>query len=304
MFLKICFFIYITPMNNRKFGQKFKNLRLEKNYSLDSVSVGITAKSSLYNWENGKGNMAFDKVILMLNRMHIEPTELISDSVHNSIDINDIFDAYNCNDVVKLRQIAQQALDKSRKYQDDKSKLIRSAIACQYLKALTGLDLFLKEDKEQLEQILSEINEWHYIDVFCFGNTLALIPDKRIYGLTKSLIRKYLERQNDNYAKWQHGALNTIINAISTLLYNDLSLALKLSSEIQLLQLNDTFAYEKIRIKFVNEILNYCKTQNDKELSDCFFPALNYLGLNQLNSDLNTAFAQFETKYRFGNLNQ
>lgn len=290
-------------MNNKNFGQKFKNLRLEKNYSLDSVSVGITAKSSLYNWENGKGNMSFDKVILMLNRMHIEPTELLIGNLNNFIDINDIFDAYNCNDAIKLKQIAQQALIKSRKYQNDESQLIRSAIACQYLKALTGLDLFLDEDKEQLEQILSEINEWHYIDVFCFGNTLALIPAKRIYGLTKSLIRKYLERQNGNYFKWQHGALNTIINAISTLLYNDLSLALKLSSEIQLLQLNDTFSYEKIRLKFVNEIFTYCKTQDDKELNDCFFPALDYLGLNQLNSDLKTAFTQFKTKYRFRNLN-
>lgn len=284
-------------MTKKNFGNKFKKLRLEKNYSLDSVANGIAPKSSLYNWENGKGNMSFEKVISMLNRMHIDPTEFVIDDLNNYIDLEDIANAYLENNKIELEHLTEKALIKSRNNSYNKKLLIRAAIGSQCLKSLIGKNLFSNNDVKRLETILSDIDDWHYEEIFCFGNTLSLLAPKRIYGLTKSLIRKYIQNNNYKYFKWQHAALNTIINAMISLLYENIYFAKKLFPDLQVLQLDDTYAYEKIRLKFIDEVIYFLKTNDVSRIKNLFFPFLNYIGLNQLSSDLKISFSQLKKIY-------
>ena len=284
-------------MTKKNFGNKFKKLRLEKNYSLDSVANGIAPKSSLYNWENGKGNMSFEKVISMLNRMHIDPTEFVIDDLNNYIDLEDIANAYLENNKIELEHLTEKALIKSRNNSYNKKLLIRAAIGSQCLKSLIGKNLFSNNDVKRLETFLSDIDDLHYEEIFCFGNTLSLLPPKRIYGLTKSLIRKYIQNNNYKYFKWQHAALNTIINAMISLLYENIYFAKKLFPDLQVLQLDDTYAYEKIRLKFIDEVIYFLKTNDVSRIKNLFFPFLNYIGLNQLSSDLKISFSQLKKIY-------
>lgn len=132
---------------------------------------------------------------------------------------------------------------------------------------------FLLKNLAYLEDLLSEINEWHYEDVFNFGNTLSLLPAKRTFGLTQLLIRAYAEEKSSNHIQWKYATLNTILNAAITLFKNDYSYAQKLIFELKSLKIDGAFAYEKFCLNFIFELENHFKAKNDSKLVNNFFLA-------------------------------
>ncbi|MCX8721657.1 MULTISPECIES: helix-turn-helix domain-containing protein [unclassified Lactobacillus] len=279
-------------MIDSKYGKRFKQLRLQKNFSLDNASIGITSKSSLYYWEKGQRNMPFDKVVAMLNRMRIPSEELyfgLNDEYQYMIEISD---AYLENDKQKLKHLAIISLKQLRESSQDKNLLIKAAISCNFLKYSTNELLFSPKNLANLEELLSEIKEWNFEDIFNFGNTLSLLPNKRIFGLAKLLIRVYLENKPKNYFKWEHAALNTIFNASVILIMNDCKYSSKLISELKLLKIDDIFAFEKIRLTFISELVNYSETTDDTEIINHFFPIIEYLGFADLSMEMKKAFVK------------
>lgn len=280
---------------NNKFGKKFKQIRKQKGISLDTASRDITSKSSLYYWEKGQANMSFEKVIAMLERMRIKPSEFVTDSLSDNLDFKEIATTYYHGNDQRLKELATVYLKSSQQNPYDRALLLRAAIACNLLKADTEINLFTPRDLSRLEELLSEIEDWYYEDLFNFGNTLFLLPGKRAFGFAHSLLVKYQE--NDNDYQWQHAAIATLINANSLLLYTDFHYAQKLFSELKALKLSDNFAYEKIRLKFLDELILFIKTKDDSRINEAFFPMLDYLNFHQLKLSLQNTFSQLKQSY-------
>lgn len=280
---------------NNKFGKKFKQIRKQKGISLDTASRDITSKSSLYYWEKGQANMSFEKVIAMLERMRIKPSEFVTDSLSDNLDFKEISSAYYHGNDQRLKELATVYLKSSQQNPYDRALLLRAAIACNLLKADTEINLFTPRDLNRLEELLSEIEDWYYEDLFNFGNTLFLLPGKRVFGFAHSLLVKYQE--NDNDYQWQHAAIATLINANSLLLYTDFHYAQELYSELKALKLSDNFAYEKIRLKFLDELILFIKTKDDSRINEAFFPMLDYLNFHQLKLSLQNTFSQLKQSY-------
>ncbi|QYN53620.1 Rgg/GadR/MutR family transcriptional regulator [Lactobacillus panisapium] len=280
---------------NNKFGKKFKQIRKQKGISLDTASRDITSKSSLYYWEKGQANMSFEKVIAMLERMRIKPSEFVTDSLSDNLDFKEIATTYYHGNDQRLKELATVYLKSSQQNPYDRALLLRAAIACNLLKADTEINLFTPKDLSRLEELLSEIEDWYYEDLFNFGNTLFLLPGKRVFGFAHSLLVKYQE--NDNDYQWQHAAIATLINANSLLLYTDFHYAQELYSELKALKLSDNFAYEKIRLKFLDELILFIKTKDDSRINEAFFPMLDYLNFHQLKLSLQNTFSQLKQSY-------
>ena len=281
-------------MLDKKYGKKFKQLRKQKNFSLDMASDGITSKSSLYYWEKGQKNMAIDKVLAMLERMHIKYDEFATDENHFYIDIEDVKTAYQDNDNHKLKQIAVNSISLFNHNPYIKKNLIKAAIACNFLKDSTEEILLSSKNQAYLQELLSEITEWNYEDVFIFGNTLSLLPAKRTYGLTKLLLNKIINNCATESTKWNHSALNTVINASFSLI-DDVYYFKKTICKLDDLKLDDSFAYEKIRLVFVFELGKYIETNDASAIEEKFFPCLDYLGYNQLSQGMKQTFYKLRT---------
>ncbi|MCX8724832.1 Rgg/GadR/MutR family transcriptional regulator [Lactobacillus sp. B4007] len=280
---------------NNKFGEKFKEIRKQKGLSLDTASRDITSKSSLYYWEKGQANMSFEKVIAMLDRMRIKPSEFVTDSLSDNLDFKEISFAYYHDNDQRLRELATVYLKSSQQNPYDRTQLLRAAIACNLLKADTEINLFTPRDLSRLEELLSEIKNWYYEDLFNFGNTLFLLPGKRVFGLVYTLLVKY--QKNDNDYQWQHAAVATLINAAFSLLYTDFYYARKLHFELKALKLSDNFAYEKIRLKFLDEVFLFIRTKDDSRIKESFFPILDYLNFPQLKLSIQNTFSQLKQLY-------
>lgn len=52
------------------YGVKFRQLRKQQHLSLSEAAKGITSRQTLGNWELGKGNMDFNKVLSLLKSMY------------------------------------------------------------------------------------------------------------------------------------------------------------------------------------------------------------------------------------------
>lgn len=284
-------------MYDKIYGKKFKQLREEKRSSLETTSRSITSKSSLYYWEKGMGDMSFSKVIKMLERLHIKPEEFLANSLNAYLDISDISTAYLENNYDVLRSLAKKYLTISRQSPTSRRELIRAAIACHHLMAATGENLFLSQDLEKLEELLSQIDEWYYEDVYNFGNTLSLLPSNRIYGLTKLLIKKLSQNQQKAYDQWQHSAWNTCLNAIFTLFYRKFAKVKKLVTELDAIEMGYSFIFEKVRLKFAHEVMLYIQTGDETRMLQVFFPFLDYLGTGQLAADLKKSFKRIKKIY-------
>lgn len=284
-------------MHDNKFGKKFKNLRKQKHISLDMAAHDITSKSSLYYWEIGKANMSFEKVIAMLERMQIKPSEFVTDSLTDNFDYKKIVSAYNGNDDSELKRLSLLYLDASRRKPFDKTLLIRAAIACSCLNSDTRINLFSKQDTNRLIELLSETQAWHYADIFNFANTLYVLPGNRVYGLSKLIIAQFNNKTNDY--QWQHAAITALTNAAFSLLFNDFQDAKKLIAEISNLNLGNNFAYEKIRLKFIKELKRYIITKDDRIIEQVFFPALKFFELDQLRLAFEKTFDQIRKIYDY-----
>ena len=57
------------------YGIKFRKLRKQQHLSLIQVAEGVTSRQTLGNWELGKGDMDFTKVLLLLRKIHVQPID-------------------------------------------------------------------------------------------------------------------------------------------------------------------------------------------------------------------------------------
>lgn len=86
------------------YGQKYRKLRVLHHISLVNAAKNVTNKSTLAEWEKGKDNISWCKVIQLLFNIHIQPIEFLEDSVSSQLygAITNIAVAYRRNDMQQL----------------------------------------------------------------------------------------------------------------------------------------------------------------------------------------------------------
>ncbi|MBA1395063.1 XRE family transcriptional regulator, partial [Lactobacillus sp. XV13L] len=67
------------------------------NISLIEASTGVVSKSALARWETGSGDLAWEKVLQLLSKNHIQPVEFINQNDFSILELNikEILDPYN-----------------------------------------------------------------------------------------------------------------------------------------------------------------------------------------------------------------
>ena len=215
------------------YGIKFRKLRKQQHLSLKQAAEGVTSRQTLENWELGKGDMDFTKVLLLLRKIHVQPIDFLENSVSEYLRqiTGEISSMYVNDQTDNLHQYAQHALNVSHDNVKDKIAFFRACVACNYLLDLTGKDLMNKSDKLRLNSFFNKVqNEdehWYYEDVYFFGNTQSVLNARKIYELAYSL-NYYAKGHSTSNKEWTTAVLNTLINALFVLVKKDIDLARRL----------------------------------------------------------------------------
>lgn len=129
------------------YGPKFRKMRVAHHINLVDVAKGITNKSTLAEWEKGKDNLSWCKVIALLFNIHVQPMEFLENTVssHLYFSIQDIADAYGANNIKQLKAISLQYL---KRYQDrplNKKDLPKAESLLEKLDTLEIMNLYAEE---------------------------------------------------------------------------------------------------------------------------------------------------------------
>lgn len=282
-------------MNNQIFGLKFRQLRKQQHITLAKAAAGITSRQSLGNWEIGKGELAFEKVLLLLKKINVQPIDFLESSISSYLKqtTSQISAVYVSNQVDKLLHYATKYLDISHRNLTDRVSFLRAAVACNYYMDLTNIDLTTSSDKLRIishfNKIMNGEEIWNFEDIYFFGNTQNLMSPRDVYNLAYSLNYYRQKHKNDN-REWINAVYNTLINAEFVLIKTNIKLATDLDLLLrQKWDLPDNYAFEKIRQNFMHELLKYISTQDESAITQ----QLHLLELEHI-SDLK---AGFETAY-------
>lgn len=290
-------------MKNEIYGAKFRKLRKQRHLSLKKVAEGITSRQTLGNWELGKGDMDFTKVLLLLRKIHVQPIDFLENSVSEYLRriTSEISNMYVNDQIDNLYHYTQHALNVSHDNVNDKIAFFRACIACNYLLDSTGKNLISMSDKLRLNSYFNKImngdEQWHYEDVYFFGNTQSILDARKIYELGY-LLSYYAEGHSTSNKEWTTAMLNTLINALFVLIKKDINLARKLDSNLsdKLNLMSDGYSFEKIRFKFMHSLIEYVFTKdNTKILKQLTF--LKFENLLELESGFRTAYKQVSEIY-------
>ncbi len=284
-------------MKDSIYGPKFKELRKEQNITLVQAARGITSKSTLSLWENGNDNLSFSQVLKLLNKINIQPIEFIDHLISADMQafIYKIDLAYVKSDVLTLHKYAIKAIKVARQNPQDKAAFLKSCIADNFYQDLSNNDLLTKNEKERLANILSNISEWNYADIFYFCNSTEILPPHVIYRLSMSLIN-YSANEKLYLRRWYSDVLNAILNSISNLTRHDYHLAESLLNQFNKMNITDRFAYEKIHAKAFHAFIIYIKTKNEQEV-DQLISNLDFLNLPDIKDGVITGFKQIKQIY-------
>lgn len=289
-------------MNNQIFGLKFRQLRKQQHITLSKAAAGITSRQSLGNWEIGKGELAFEKVLLLLKKINVQPIDFLESSISSYLKqtTSQISAAYVNNQIDKLSYYAEKYLNLSHRNLTDRISFLRAAVACNYYMDLTNIDLTTSSDKLRIishfNKILNGEEIWNFEDIYFFGNTQNLMNPRDVYSLAHSL-NYYRQKHQVNNREWINAVYNTLINAEFVLIKTDIKLATNLDSLLrQHWGLSDNYAFEKIRQNFMHELIKYISTQDKSGITQQL-RSLEVAHLSDLKAGFETAYEQVNKIY-------
>ncbi|CCI85129.1 transcriptional regulator [Lactobacillus pasteurii DSM 23907 = CRBIP 24.76] len=284
------------------YGQKFKQLRKQRNISLKTAAQVInTSRQRLGNWENGRGNLGFEEVIQLLKYFEINPTEFIDSSLKFYDLTSEIKSAYINNDTAYLKNYASDTLTQAQGHLTDKDRFLKGIIACNFYYELTQKDISSKQDKVRLRSFFSNIDSgernWTMKDVYVFGNTQHMMSSSEIYSLSYSLVFDGLEHKYQS-KEWKVAIISSLLNANFILIVKDLK---KAESLYKLLDSNknkfsDLYANEKIRLAFIKEFIIYSKnpSKQNRQIIKEMLESLNLFNLSDLEEGLRFALGRID----------
>lgn len=255
-------------MNYNNYGIAFKKIRENQNFSLTQITRGITSPATLSRWENGKGEMYFDKVVQLLQRMNIYLDEFVNISQNSRKEniaimnsLRELQKAYSENDSEKLKQLANSQY-RIYKLKNKELDFFLFAIICNCYRDVTGKNIFNIAERAKLSSIFEHVKNWNKYYIRAFGNTVALLNVKQIVEISD----KILSYVGNNFS-WQNisqisEAVLTLLNASTILMQKDVDRAESLINRLDKIEIPVELSFLKMKILFLRELVSYKKIPN------------------------------------------
>lgn len=250
-----------------KLKMNFKELRSSQHITLKQASQGICSMPMLSRWENGTGNMDFDKAIKLLERINIKATEYIS---LNNIDLEDEISLQlkagwtsknkNCLKILAKKQLSifhttHQLID-----------LDYAAISCALYKRLTHINLFPISDQNKINKQLSSLTIWTQENLSLFQSIINLLSPAIIFQVSSQVIAN-LDFIKKSGPITLHVAITTLFETVIYLLKNKkINYSKRILNELNNISLPDSEMQLIVGRAFLNALIDYLDYKDDKKI--------------------------------------
>lgn len=246
-------------------GEKYKELRKEQSITLAQAAKGICATSNLSRWENGKITLEFNKVLALLSRIHISPTEFIGyANIEQENDFpKELLKAIEDEDTSTIKKLIHIHLDK---YHTDRNihNLYLTVILCNQYLLIKGENLLPFSDQMHLYTYLSKITLWSNYDLGFFGNCVFMIKTDRVYAIAMNVLKNQNLIQKNTSSIGLISMMGVLSDATISLIFRkDTVHAQKLLDALQDVELPQYLEFFKVTLTFLQKILQYLKTKDE-----------------------------------------
>lgn len=246
-------------------GEKYKELRKEQSITLAQAAKGICATSNLSRWENGKITLEFNKVLALLSRIHISPTEFIgyADIVQENDLPTEILKAIEEEDASAIKKLIHVQLDKYHAKRNAHDLYLTVILCNQYL-LIKGENLLPFSDQMHLYTYLSKITLWSTYNLGFFGNCVFMIKTDKVYAIAMNVLNNQDLIQKNTSSIGLISMMGVLSDATISLIFRkDIIHAHKLLDALQGVELPQFLEFFKVTLTFLEKTLQYLKTKDE-----------------------------------------
>ena len=246
-------------------GEKYKELRKEQSITLAQAAKGICATSNLSRWENGKITLEFNKVLALLSRIHISPTEFIgyADIVQENDLPTEILKAIEEEDASAIKKLIHVQLDKYHAKRNAHDLYLAVILCNQYL-LIKGENLLQFSDQMHLYTYLSKITLWSTYNLGFFGNCVFMIKTDKVYAIAMNVLNNQDLIQKNTSSIGLISMMGVLSDATISLIFRkDIIHAHKLLDALQGVELPQFLEFFKVTLTFLEKTLQYLKTKDE-----------------------------------------
>ncbi|MCH3983096.1 MAG: helix-turn-helix transcriptional regulator [Lactobacillus delbrueckii] len=245
----------------------FKQIRQMQGLTLKEAASGICSIQMLSRWENGTGNMDFEKTLKLLERVNITSSEYVHLASLDDTDqlSAELQKAWEQKDHTLIKRIARNSLEEFHLTSNNLA-LNYGAIACSLYHCLTKVNLLEIDEQNALNKELSEITVWGQENISLFFNTIQVLSPKIIFQISAQLI------ENLDFAK-QAGsdtfyfATTTLFEAVIALLIsNNSAYAANILRQLNHFDFPQRETMLIIGRKFLNSLIDWQEPQNEQSI--------------------------------------
>ena len=249
-------------------GEKYKELRKEQSITLAQAAKGICATSNLSRWENGKITLEFNKVLALLSRIHISPTEFIgyADIVQENDLPTEILKAIEEDDASAIKDLIYVQLDKYHAKRNAHDLYLAVILCNQYL-LIKGENLLPFSDQMHLYTYLSKITLWSTYNLGFFGNCVFMIKTDKVYAIAMNVLNNQDLIQKNTSSIGLISMMGVLSDATISLIFRkDIIHAHKLLDALQGVELPQYLEFFKVVLTFLEKTLQYLKTKDEDSI--------------------------------------
>ncbi len=246
-------------------GEKYKELRKEQSITLAQAAKDICATSNLSRWENGKITLEFNKVLALLSRIHISPTEFIgyADIVQENDLPTEILKAIEEEDASAIKKLIHVQLDKYHAKRNAHDLYFAVILCNQYL-LIKGENLLPFSDQMHLYTYLSKITLWSTYNLGFFGNCVFMIKTDKVYAIAMNVLNNQDLIQKNTSSIGLISMMGVLSDATISLIFRkDIIHAHKLLDALQGVELPQFLEFFKVTLTFLEKTLQYLKTKDE-----------------------------------------
>ena len=245
----------------------FKQIRQMQGLTLKEAASGICSIQMLSRWENGTGNMDFEKTLKLLERVNITSSEYVHLASLDDTDqlSAELQKAWEQKDHTLIKRIARNSLEEFHLTSNNLA-LNYGAIACSLYHCLTKVNLLEIDEQNALNKELSKITVWGQENISLFFNTIQVLSPKMIFQISAQLI------ENLDFAK-QAGsdtfyfATTTLFEAVIALLIsNNSAYAANILRQLNHFDFPQRETMLIIGRKFLNSLIDWQEPQNEQSI--------------------------------------
>ena len=245
----------------------FKQIRQMQGLTLKEAASGICSIQMLSRWENGTGNMDFEKTLKLLERVNITSSEYVHLANLDDTDqlSAELQKAWEQKDHTLIKRIARNSLEEFHLTSNNLA-LNYGAIACSLYHCLTKVNLLEIDEQNALNKELSKITVWGQENISLFFNTIQVLSPKMIFQISAQLI------ENLDFAK-QAGsdtfyfATTTLFEAVIALLIsNNSAYAANILRQLNHFDFPQRETMLIIGRKFLNSLIDWQEPQNEQSI--------------------------------------